>query len=285
MRRSPIATVFVPLALALPLVAEGQRPGSSPAAARERVWLGQDGQPLPFRTDWDVREFLRTAEVVERQRSEVGINRLWKVVLEKDGIQARAAFRDWDITRERVTVGPRFYSRFRDCGEFECAAYALSRHLGLGQVPPVVRRRLWGLRGSLQIWVEGQLDAAGPEFQPPDAAAWVRQIWDRDLLDNLILNVDRNATNLIVGHDYTLWLIDHTRAFQPIGVLLDPEGLQKINRAAWRRLSALDEEELEQVAGEPLDFHERNALARRRELLLEHVRALVAEKGEAAVFY
>ena len=34
-----------------------------------------------------------------------------------------------------------------------------------------------------------------------------------------------------------------------------------------------------------LDFLELGALKRRRELLLERVRTLVAEKGEAAVFY
>jgi hypothetical protein len=187
--------------------------------------------------------------------------------------------------KERIRVGGRYFQRFRDSQAHECAAYALSRALGLDSVPPVVSRRLGSRPGSVQMWVEGTRDETAPDFHPPSSAPWVRQIWDRILFDNLILNVDRNAGNLLVGHDYRIWLIDHTRAFQPQSELLDPGKLEKVNRRAWDRLGAMSDDDLKDTVRDDLDVQQLQALVARRALLVEHVQRLVAERGEAAVFY
>ena len=34
------------------------------------------------------------------------------------------------------------------------------------------------------------------------------------LFDQLIANIDRNLGNLLIGNDWTIWAIDHTRAFR-----------------------------------------------------------------------
>jgi hypothetical protein len=229
-------------------------------------------------------EFLRTAEVVEAQDIPVGITKPLRLLLEKDGVRARAAFRYLDEERTGVSVEGRHYQRFHDSCRFECAAYQLAHFLGLDCVPPTVERKVEGRSGTVQIWVEGNLDETQKGFHPPSAYAWVKQGWDRDLFDNLILNVDRNSGNIVVDPDYKMWLIDHTRAFQPVPELLDPEGLTRFNRSVWMRLKDMDDEALKEAVGRYLDGQELMCLARRRDLLLERVKALLEERGES-IFY
>jgi hypothetical protein len=258
-----------------------------PAAASEPGngrWLDSDGRPLPFQTDGEVLEFLRTAEIVKTRKIPKGITKPQKLLLEKDGIRAHACFRYVDKERKDISVEGRHYRRFRDSSRFEIAAYELALRLGLDSVPPTVPRKVSGRSGSLQIWIEDGRDETARDFKPKSVFAWVKQTWDRDLFDNLILNVDRNSGNQLAGENDKLWLIDHTRAFQPQPELLDPESLQRVNREAWKRLLAMDEGALKEAVGDHLDGEEFMCLAARRERLIEHVEALVAERGEA-VFY
>ena len=57
---------------------------STPAPMR--VWVGPEGQPLPFGTDEEILEFLRTAEVVDIENIEIGVTRPRRITLEKGGI-------------------------------------------------------------------------------------------------------------------------------------------------------------------------------------------------------
>lgn len=281
-----LAVLLGSTALERPAAAAGQAPPwpPMPEAPAHAGWRGPDGQPLPFTTDEEIVEFLGTAEVVESQDIPVGITKPLKLVLEKDGVRARAAFRYEETERKDVSIEGRHYRRFRDSCRFECAAYRLARMLGLDRVPPTTDRKFKGRSGSVQIWVEGSLDEDAKDFRPPNPLAWVQQTWDQDFFDNLILNVDRNSGNIVVDQDYKLWLIDHTRAFQPVPELLDAERVTRINRTMWTRLKEMDAESLKEAVGSWLDGEELMCLARRRELLIEHVETLVAERGEG-VFY
>jgi hypothetical protein len=254
-----------------------------PPGRPPHIWLDAEGEPLPIQSDADILEFLRTATVVSRQRIPIGVNRPEKLLLEENGFRAHAAFRVADQRQRDVRIGARFYFDFRDSYRHECAAYELARSLGLDFVPPATLRQIDGTEGSIQIWLENALSLEGRE--PPDVRAWVTQVWDRDLFDNLILNVDRNLGNLFVDPQQRLWLIDHTRAFQPEDQLLDPERVARIRRSVWERLVAMTEDDLKALVGEYLDHGQISALAKRRELLVEHVQRLVAERGEQAVFF
>jgi hypothetical protein len=256
--------------------------GTEPPA---RVWIGPDGNPLPFQNDDEVLEFLRTGRVVSRKRAPEGIHKPDVLMLESDGVRARAVFRQNDEELTRVRIGERFYFRFRDCHAFECAAYALARRLGIDLVPPTVPRTIGRTPGSVQIWIEGDRDETAPGFQPRSPTRWVRSVWDKDFFDNLILNVDRNVWNILVDPNDQLWLIDHTRAFQPQAELLAAEVVQKVNRRAWERLQAMSDGELKDVVREHLDSDQLDALVQRRELMAEHVEGLLARLGEDAVFY
>ena len=178
------------VALAAPAAAAPQEgvPAESPAG----VWIGQDGKPLPFQNHDEVLEYLRTAKVVHREPAPEGINKPDVLTLEANGVRARAILRQVASEKKRIRIGERFYFHFFDSYANECAAYDLARELGLGFVPPAVPRNI-GRPGSLQIWIEGGRDASDKNFRPKSPMGWMKQVWDKDFFDNLILNVDRNA--------------------------------------------------------------------------------------------
>jgi hypothetical protein len=277
--------VFVAAAALAPPAALAQATAPVAAEKPRSVWVDPEGAPLPFASDDELMEFLRTASVVSRKTTETGITKPWKLLLEKDGIRAHAIFRYVEVEKKQTRVSDRTFLRFRDSAACECAAYVLARALGLDNVPPAVPRTLRMKEGSVQIWVEDARDQKAGDFRPPNISAWVKQLWDMGLFDNLILNVDRNIGNQKVSQDYKLWLIDHTRAFQPKGELLTPEKLRKINRQAWDRLQAMSDDELQDLVRDYLDGGQVQALVQRRQLLVELVTGLVEELGEDVVFY
>lgn len=280
------------LPLGLALVLAGLAPASSSTAQAPpapepsgHVWLDVKGKPLPFQTDDELLEFLRTAKVVERKTTKEGINRPSRLVLERDGLKARAIFRNVDDEKKRTRVEGRYYGRFLDHYGFDCAAYDLARKLGISTVPPTTIRRIGSSEGSVQVWVENASSTTAPDFRPKSPIGWVKQQWDMHLFDNLIFNADRNAQNTLAGENGELWLIDHGRAFQPNAELLAPDKVVMVNRQIWERLQAMSDEELKDVVREHLDTEQLNCLVKRRELLVELVKGLVAEKGEDKVFY
>ena len=93
-------------------------------------WIGSDGRPLPFETDEEIMDFLRTAKVVKIEKIPEGVTKPQKLYMEKDGVKAAASFRYKRIHKERwndPNAGPRV--DFRDDCIYECAAYRLSRLL------------------------------------------------------------------------------------------------------------------------------------------------------------
>ena len=272
-------SVTPPVLLASPLISPTTQSATSPA----RTFIGPDGNPLPFENDDEVMEFLRTAKVMKRSDIGTGINRFKKLTLEQDGVKAHAIFRDADVTEQNTRVGDRHYRVFRDSYLFECAAYELGRLIGIINIPPVVIRRIGRTNGSLQLWVEDVRDEDHEAFSPPEPMAWVRQVREMILFDSMIFNVDRNPGNILVTHDYTLFMIDQTRGFQEILELFEPERVTHVNRATWDKLRSVSEAEFRDAVRKYLTVTELNALVARRKLLIKHFEGLVETRGEGAV--
>ncbi len=248
------------------------------------VWNDVNGEPVPFSTDAEILDFLRTARVVSETPIGVGINESKKLLLEKDGVEINAIFREVEIERRNARIGERVHQIFRDSYRHECAAYQLSRLLGLNNVPPAAPRTIRRRRGSVQIWLSPTLDETAEDFRAPAASAWARQLWSMYVFDNLIFNIDRNAGNVLVDSRYKLWMIDHTRAFQIEGELLD-DWVARVDRRLWDALVSLTDEEIQTAVKPHLDSREIRSLLERRNQLVEHVRKLVDERGENIVFY
>ena len=155
------------------------QPAYAGHVGHDHPWLGADGQPVPFDSDEEVLDFLRTADVVSTESIPTGITKPKKLLLERNGVRMHAVFRNVDLTKRRVRLDDgHFYMRLRDYGLFEVAAYRLARMLGYDNVPPAVVRRVGRTRGSLQLWVEQAMPESSRRekgARPPDYTVWLRQ--------------------------------------------------------------------------------------------------------------
>ncbi len=259
------------------------------AASSAGVWLDPEGKPLPFTSDEEVMEFLRTARLIRFRKIPLGVTQPKKALLEKDGVRMHAIFRDvkQDKPRQRLKSGT-VVLNFRDSYIFEPAAYELSRLLGLDNVPPVVLREFRGRRGSLQAWVEKAMTEkkrVKDNVTPSDTVFWSKQIHVMRVFDNLIYNTDRNKGNILIDGDWKVWLIDHTRAFRREKELRTPELVIHCDRKLWEKLKSLDEQVVRERLKKFLRSSEIKALMQRRDILVQHIQKLIEEHGESKVLF
>ena len=263
-------------------------PALSQPEACAHIWMGVDGAPLPFQTQDQIEYALRNAVVISMKKLNIGVAGVRKVVLEIDGTRLHAAFRDVDIYSPLWTDKRKSRLSFRDCCLFECAAYELSKMLGMKNVPPVVLRRIEGTMGTLQIWVENTMmekERLKRKISAPDKALWNGQLLGMKVFDSLIFNDDRNQGNILIDENWKVWLIDHTRAFRPISSLPDPKTVQYCSREMWDRLKKLEENEIKSSLENFIRQNELEALFRRKSDLISHIQNLINEKGEHMVIF
>ena len=258
------------------------------AASEEYVWLDVEGEPLPMQANAELEEFLRTAQVTESKKTQIGKFGARRLRLEKDGIAARAAGRTIAVEERKRQLKNREVWFFRDHYIHEPAAYALSELLGLGMVPPAVQRSVKGKPASVQLWVENGMEEIEREkkgIQPPDSRRYLLQLYQMRVFDNLINNIDRNMGNIVIDPDWRLWLIDHGRAFIRDQALPTPQDVRRVERGFWERLRSVSDEELEAAVEPFLGGPERGALVERRRLLVELIEGKIAQLGEDGVLF
>jgi len=258
------------------------------AAGEEGRWQGPDGGFLPFRTDEEVLTFLHEAGAERVKELTSGINRPLKLRLKKDGVEAHAVFRTVDVKKTRFETKDYVYVDFQDSYVFECAAYEMSRILGIDNVPPCVIRRLWGKRGSLQLWVEDAMTEEKrrqEKINAPSSLDWVRQQQTMRLFDALIRNFDRNQGNILIDESWKMWFIDHTRSFHKSPEIDRVERIVWCNRDVWERLRNLDRDTVEARTGDLLQASQIDYVLERRDLLVRHLEERIAVAGEDIVLY
>ncbi len=265
----------------LPALAASLLLGTAGAAVADPPYPGRDGEPLPFDSEAQALDFLSTAEPIEIEEMSAGTNKKKRrVVLEGGGTRARAIHRNTFDYRDMASVG------FVDSYLSELAAYELSRMLGLPTVPATAKRKIKKV-GAVQLWIEGattEADRLRQEMEPPDPEWFQQQLDVLRVFDNLIANTDRNPGNIIIGPDWRVWYIDHTRSFAGFDELRDPKRLVRCERGVWERLQSISDSEIDRrlkpYAGKYL-----SELRLRRRLVVEHLRARIAELGEEAVIF
>lgn len=265
----------------------------SPAQTAHLQWfVDPDGKRLPFQSNEEVEEFLRTADIVSRERVGAGLNNPLKVLLEKDGIRMHAIFRDIHVDQNEIklTDGTKFF--FRDDADFECAAYELGKLLGLDTVPPAVERKIRRTEGTLQVFVENTISnekRRKDKIPQPSGGIeywrWMMQWQQIQMFDNLIYNEDRNPGNVLISPDGRLWMIDHGRSFRRWKELPHPELVSYMDRRVWEKLQTLDEDLVRERLKDYLQPYEMEGLLERRRLLVKHVQDLIADQGEGGVLY
>ena len=237
-----------------------------------------------------IREFLLRAKVVRSREVGKGVTGIMRLTLEDGGFSHDAAFQ---VIDERKMVmqfaGGATEFGFADSYHFNIAGYELAVRLGLGQMVPVTVERSWrGQTGSLSWWMPFKFheeERLKQGAKPPDADAWNAQMHRVRVFSALIYDTDRNLGNILIGDDWTIWMIDFTRAFRRHAELQKPGDLIRCDRRLFERLQTLQEDEIRSAVGRHLTGPEIEAVVARRDVLVAHFRTLIAERGEAAVLY
>jgi len=119
----------------------------------------------------------------------------------------------------------------------------------------------------------------------PNPLRTSNQIQLMRIWDELIQNRDRNQGNIIWTGDWTMWLIDHTRAFRLGKDLMKPSELTRCDRGLLTRLKALTAESVEKAVGDSLVKGEREAVLERRDRIVKHFEDRIKAVNEPAVLY
>jgi len=260
---------------------------SSPAG--DRVYLGPDGNRLPFQEDGEILDFLRTARIQSTAKVPTGLTKPRKLLLERNGIRANAIFHHMHSLDREVTLSTGEYvTHFRDSYRNQVAAYELSRLLGIPRVSPTVLRSVDGKEGSVQLWIENafsERDRVKEKRMPPDIAAIHLAFHDMRVFDNLINNIDRNQTNILYDADWRLWYIDHTRAFGREHRLPSPGRLRRCSVPLWEKLQILDAGLLKRTLEPFMGELAVKAVAARQQLIVKHLQEKMETEGTDSVLF
>ena len=194
-----------------------------------------------------------------------------------------------DIAKPVFEAGQHTEVNFKDTYRYNIAGYRLARLLGIDTVPMSVERNVNGKTAAVTWWVDDvQMDEKerlrkrrwGPTRCARPIRIQLMRIWDE-----LIQNRDRNQGNILWTSDWTMWLIDHTRAFRLGKDLMKPSELTRCDRGLLTRLKGLtdgiDRESRRRLAHEG----EREAVLERRDRIVKIIEERAAKLGEAVVFF
>ena len=233
--------------------------------------------------------FLLKARIIKDRQAPVGVTGSRLVTLTDGTITHDAHVQTVDISQMVFRAGKASELNFKDTYRYNIAAYRVAQLIDLRTVPMSVKRIVDGKEASMTWWVD---DVAMDErarlkarSSGPDPERTTRQIQTMRVFDELIQNKDRNQGNILWDRQWTLWLIDHTRAFRLEKKLLRPERLLRCDRRLFERLTAMTADLLKNAVGDSLSKYEQEALLARRDRIVKLYADRIAKQGEAAILY
>ena len=241
------------------------------------------------RADAEIEAFLRGAKVVRWREMSTGITRPLRLTM-TDGATTHDAVFQAIEEKKSVFVPAKGPSEinFVDSWRYNVAAYRVAGLVGLGSMMPVtIEYRFNGKVGALSWWMESLMDERRrlkDKVQPPDVRAWNQDMYRMRVFTSLVHDTDRNLGNVLVSPEWRVIMLDFTRAFR-LHPQIQSKEINQCDRTLLARLGALTPESLETAVGQYLTGLEQSALLKRRDLLLSHIRALIAQRGEDKVLY
>jgi hypothetical protein len=248
------------------------------------------GHTLPSArlTPSEMEAFLLQAKIVDIREAGGGVTGSQRATLTDGVFTHDAHIQSVDIRQSIFKAGQYTELNFKDTYRFNIAGYRLARLLGLNVVPMSVERTVNGNPAAVTWWVDDvQMDerervkrkTMGPKPIRTSNQLQLMHIWDE-----LIQNRDRNQGNILWTNDWTMWLIDHTRAFRLGDELRKPEELRRIDRGLLARLKGLTEDSVAKAVAESLHESEREAVLQRRDRIVKLFEERAARLGDAAVY-
>ena len=272
-RRSRVLGAILLVGLAPTLLAqETPAPASTPALSPEAM-----------------EAFLLKARVSNLRDAGSGVTNSRRATLTDGQLTHDAHIQTVDIAQSVFEAGRNTELNFKDTFRYNIAGYRVAKLVGLTTVPMSVERNIDGKVAAITWWVDDvQMDEKErmkTKSQGPDPVKTNKQIQIMRIWDELIQNRDRNQGNILWTHDWTMWLIDHTRAFRLNTNLLKPEQLSRCDRGLLERLRAVTPEALAQAVGNSLTKQEQEALLARRDKIVKHYDERIARLGEPVVLF
>jgi len=233
--------------------------------------------------------FLLKARVSNLRDAGSGVTNSRRATLTDGQLTHDAHIQTVDIAQQVFESGRNTELNFKDTYRYNIAGYRVAKLVGLTTVPMSVERAVEGKPAAVTWWVDDvQMDEKErmkTKSQGPDPVKTNKQIQIMRIWDELIQNRDRNQGNILWTHDWTMWLIDHTRAFRLNTNLLKPEQLARCDRGLLERLRAVTPEALAQAVGNSLTKQEQEALLARRDKIIKHYDERIARLGEPVVLF
>lgn len=226
-------------------------------------------------------EFLTKAKITQSKDAKNGVTGTSRVTLSDGTLTHDASVQTIDDYKATFLNEIGFKDTYKD----NIAAWKLARLLGIeDMVPPSVRKTYQGKSASFTWWIDNvmmdETERRAKNAQPLDGDAWNKDNNVMQVFDQLIYNMDRNQTNMLIDQGWNLWLIDHSRSFRVHKALKDPSVLKSIDRNMLAKMKTLDEVTLTKEFGRDVSKDEIRGLLARRDLIVKFFDG----KGETALF-
>src|SRR5262245_8968232 len=270
-RRAPIFIVIAALSLATSAVA------------------GQGKATVPALSQAEMEAFLLKAKITSKRDAGAGVTGSLRVTLSDGRVTHDAHVQSVDIAKPVFEAGEHTELNFKDTYRFNIAAYRLARLLQINTVPMSVERNVGGKSAAVTWWVDdvqmNEKDRLTKQTMGPNPLRTSNQIQLMHIWDELIQNRDRNMGNILWTSDWTMWMIDHTRAFRLGKDLMKPEDLTRCDRGLLTRLKGLTEKSVADAVGDSLMKGEREAVLERRDRIVKVLEERAARLGENVVVF
>ena len=244
---------------------------------------------VPSLTPEQMETFLLKGRVSNQRDAGGGVTASRRATLSDGQVTHDVHIQTVDVAQAVFEAGRNTELNFKDTYRYNIAGYRLAKLIGIETVPMSVERAVDGKMAAVTWWVDDvkmdEKDRTKAKTLGPDPVKTTKQIQTMRVFDELIQNRDRNQGNILWTSDWTMWLIDHTRAFRLGRSLLKPEQLARCDRGLLDRLRALTPESLSQAVGSSLTKLEQEALIARRDVIVKHYDDRIARMGEPVVLF
>jgi hypothetical protein len=241
----------------------------------------------------EMEGLLLNGRITNRKGSSKGVTDAYRVSLSDGQRTHDAQVQNVDIFKTSFVVDPKHTEfNFHDSYRYNIAAYRLARLVGLDNVPMSVLRAVEGKPSAMTWWIDDVAMDEGARRKlsararlGPNPARTAAYLDILKVFDELIQNRDRNEGNLLWTKDWTMWMIDHTRAFRTDPALRNPQILKRCDRSMFAGMRALTREAITAAIGDSLLQPEVEALLTRRDRIVKLFEDKIEKSGEAAVLY
>jgi hypothetical protein len=240
-------------------------------------------------SDAEKEKFLLSAKITSAADIGHGVTHPVKVKMDLAGVVHSASIQRIDKVLPDFFADDGTRVPMRDSWRYNIGAYKIDRLLGMNMVVVSVQRAYTGTPAGFSWWVDDvmfeEAERVKNDTAPPDAESFDRQRSNAYVFDELILNIDRNLSNLLITKNWKLALIDHSRSFTAYHGIRNKANLKRCGRSLLEAMKSLNGTAIAKAAGPWLTAAERDALLSRRDRIVEFFAARIRDKGEENVLF